>query len=509
MTIGEILAGESKTIEFKEKLPENSSKYMKTVAAFANGRGGKLVFGVEDETRKIVGINKDIVFKTIDAITNSVSDSIEPMIIPDITLQEIDGKTIIVVEILQGNQRPYYIKYLGIKKGTFVRSAGTTRLAEPYMIQELILEGTNGSFDQLPAEGQIVTEDEIKKFCSEITDYARKMCTSDAERVKVRPLTLNQLFSWGLLIEKDGELLPSNGFCLLAGKTIPSLQPVVQCAVFKGTNRSTFVDRKTYEGPIQSQIDEAYNFVLRMIRMGARIEGLYRQDVYEFPIGTVREMICNAVCHRSYLEPANVQIALYDDRLEVTSPGMLLGGVSIKKMKEGYSKIRNRGIANAFNYMNIIESWGSGIPRMMQECEEYGLQKPELIDFDGDFRINLYRNEKINADNMFIDTKKVPDTVVKVPDTTKKMPDIAKKVPDTAVKVPDTTKKMPDSRSMKKQQKKIIEFINSNGSITSAQAEGVLEIKQRRARAILSDMVKEGLLKKQGTARNTIYVLFK
>ena len=106
------------------------------------------------------------------------------------------------------------------------------------------------------------------------------------------------------------------------------------------------------------------------------------------------------MAHRSYLEPGNIQVALFDDRLEITSPGMLLNNVTIKKMMEGYSKPRNPAIARAFAYMKIIEKWGTGIPRIFRECEEYGLPKPKLIDFDGDFRVNMYRGmeKKSNAD---------------------------------------------------------------------------------------------------------------
>ena len=129
-----------------------------------------------------------------------------------------------------------------------------------------------------------------------------------------------------------------------------------------------------------------------------KIKGLYRQDMYELPLDSVRELIANSVAHRSYLEPGNIQIALFDDRLEVTSPGMLLNGVSVAKMKEGYSKILNRAIANAFSYMKIIEKWGSGIPRIIRECNEYGLPEPEFLDFDGDFRVKMFRkiSESIN-----------------------------------------------------------------------------------------------------------------
>ena len=118
---------------------------------------------------------------------------------------------------------------------------------------------------------------------------------------------------------------------------------------------------------------------------------MYRQDEYELPINSIRKIIANAVTYRSYLDPGNVQVALFDDRLEVTSPGMLLNGVTIEKMKEGYSKIRNRAIASAFSYMKIIEQWGSGIPRLLEEFRGYGLPEPEFIDFDGDLRVNLYR----------------------------------------------------------------------------------------------------------------------
>ena len=93
MTIEEILAGESKNVEFKESLPERSIKYMKSVVAFANGTGGKIIFGVADKTREVVGLGEDDVFKEMDAIANAVSDSCEPAIIPDITFTKFEKST--------------------------------------------------------------------------------------------------------------------------------------------------------------------------------------------------------------------------------------------------------------------------------------------------------------------------------------------------------------------------------------------------------------------------------
>lgn len=192
------------------------------------------------------------------------------------------------------------------------------------------------------------------------------------------------------------------------------MQPIIQCGLFKGKDRAYFVNRREFDGPIQNQVDMAYQYVLEKINMGMQIHGIYRQDVYELPTDSVRELIANAVAHRSYLESGNIQVAIFDDRLEVTSPGMLLNNVSIKKMIEGYSKPRNPAIANAFAYMKIIEKWGTGIPRIFRECTEYGLPEPELIDFDGDFRVNMYRKSLIGEKQVTDVTEKVTDIEAKI-----------------------------------------------------------------------------------------------
>ena len=396
--IGEVIlknklfSGGSINIEYKVEMPKKSEKYMKTVVAFANGRGGRIVFGVDDKTLNIVGMNPDTIFQTMDSITNAISDSCEPKIYPDVTLQSIDDKTIIVVEIHPGPMRPYYIKNKGLVDGTYVRVAGTSRHAEGYMLKELILEGQNRYFDNEPCEYLEINEDDIKDLCDKMKKIAIENTWNDEEKAAIRDVTKNILITWGILKEDNGKIIPTNAYALLTGKM--QIQPTIQCAVFKGKTRAYFVDRREFSGPIQDQVQLAFQYVLEKINMGMQIKGIYRQDVYELPINSVRELIANAVAHRNYLEPGNIQVAIFDDRLEVTSPGMLLNTVSIKKMIEGYSRLRNPAIANAFAYMKIIEKWGTGIPRILRECKEYGLKKPELIDFDGDFRVNMYRREE-------------------------------------------------------------------------------------------------------------------
>ena len=390
MDIEEIFYGETDNIEFKEMIPAKSEKYMKTVVAFANGTGGKIVFGVEDGTWKVTGFSKNEIFQKMDAVTNAIYDSCEPRIIPNVAVQDVGGKSIIVVEIPAGMQRPYYIKSLGVTDGTFVRVACTTRIATWYRLQELIMEGSNRSFDQIKND-KPVSEVQLSDFCEEIYRHAQSLCNSDESMMQVQKITKNQLLSWKLIVEQDGRYYPTNGYLLLDGKQDKFPDATIQCAVFKGTVRDIFITRKEFKGSIYQQVEDAYSFVLQHINLGSRIEGLYREDIYELPIKSVREMIANAVCHRSYLAPGKIQVALFDDRLEVTSPGMLDNEITIEKMKTGLSKIRNKGIAAAFSYMNVIEAWGSGIPRMFREAEEFGLPEPELINMGSDFRVNFFR----------------------------------------------------------------------------------------------------------------------
>mgnify|MGYP000766927894 FL=1 len=175
MTKDQLFSGESKNIEYKVTVPDKSEKYMKTVVAFANGRGGRIVFGIDDKTLNIVGIDTDIVYKTMDAITNAISDACEPTIRPDVALQTVNDKIVIVVEIFPGAQRPYYIKSQGMVEGTYVRVSGTTRHVEGYMLKELILEGQNRYFDCEICRDMQVSDSDIEKFCKRLKETAIKI----------------------------------------------------------------------------------------------------------------------------------------------------------------------------------------------------------------------------------------------------------------------------------------------------------------------------------------------
>jgi len=406
MTIEEILAGECKNVEFKENLPEKSIKYMKSVVAFANGTGGKIIFGIADKTREVIGFDKEDVFKKMDAIANAVSDSCEPAIIPDITLRTVDGKTVIVADISEGRQ---------------------------------------------------------------------------------------QLRSWGVLIERDGKDYPSNAFAILTGNG--GLHVTTQCGVFKGTTKAVFVDRREYPGPLWEQIDEAFQFALRNIHLGATFVGIYRQDIYEIPPDAIRELIINAMVHRSYLDHGTIQVAVYDNRLEITSPGKLPMGQTMERMKEGYSKIRNEALAHAFAYMNLIEHWGSGIPRIIDKVKAAGLREPEFIGGEVDLRINIYRGQNndnnikngVNVDANSIDGVEIGTN------------DIKNDVDEVAY----TDKVFPDHIQ------KLLKIIAENPTETQAQYAEKLGISKRTISRIFAELKEQGILEQQGNRRKAKWIIIK
>lgn len=200
---------------------------------------------------------------------------------------------------------------------------------------------------------------------------------------------VTNLENWGILKKNGQNYLATNAFVLFTNNTFRFAK--IQCALFKGEDRAVFIDRREFAGPIYDQIEEAYQFVLKHINLGAAIDGIVRKDKYELPPESIREAIINSVCHRCYLDHSCVQIAVYDNRVEITSPGMLYGGLTVEQAISGRSKIRNVCIAEVFSRMGIIEQWGTGLQRMIRSCREYGVREPEFVDM-GDFLSFKYRN---------------------------------------------------------------------------------------------------------------------
>ena len=184
--------------------------------------------------------------------------------------------------------------------------------------------------------------------------------------------------------------------------------------------------------------------------------------------------------------------AIYDDRLEITSPGRLPMGQTIERMKQGYSKIRNEALASAFEYMGYIEHWGSGILRVMQEVRDAGLPEPEFLGGDTDLRINIYRNGSETGSDDGIVTGLRRDSLSDdgiAEGTTSK----TNAAPNAAIAV------------LPSQKERILDALRRNASISISDAIRILGVQERQAQRILKSLIEEGSAVKIGAARATRY----
>ena len=499
--LDELLSGESQTVEYKVRRSPNAKSYLKSVVAFANARGGTLVFGVDDKTREVVGIPADEVFTEMDAIANAIMDSIEPQMLPEITLRTVDGKSLMLVDVPAGRQCPYFIKTDGIENGTYVRVGATSRHADLDWVRELTQECAPEGFDRLVRRGFVITDERIETLCERMYEVARSHADTN-RRGTLRKPTVSQLLTWGILKERDGEVLPTNAFLILEGDR--ELVAPLQCALFKGSSRATFLDRRDIAGDVMSQVEGAYQFVLEKMNMGADLGGVVRRDVFELPEWSVREAITNAVVHRSYVERSSVQVALYDDRLEVSSPGGIVRGFSLDRALSGQSRPRNEALAQAFLYMGLIEGWGSGIPRIIHEFEERGLRAPKFQDIDGMLRVNMWRptTEQFAA---FLHGWAVTDSSGLAPDNNSDNKD--NKSDNKDIKDNRSDNKLDGRQDVTSEEEALLALIREDPSITQARMAELLGLSRSTVALMLARLQQAGLVRREGSRKAGTWVV--
>ena len=458
--------GETKNVEFKREIPNKHEKFLKDIIAFSNSTGGQVIVGIEDETCIVYGIGEQSPFKLSDSISNMISDACTPQIEPDISIQTIEDKTVLVIDVAPGKFRPYYLANKGKEQTAYSRINGQSRQADARKLQELELEGQGISYDSLQDIGREFEQKKSMDLCAYMKQTAMNECKTEEEKTSIKDMTLEKLEDFGLLCKVGRDIYPTHAFDLLTDNHNKAAK--IQCALFKGISRDIFIDQKEFTGPIQEQVEEAYQFVLRHINMGANIEGLFRTDIYELPITAIREMIANAVLHRSYLDRSCVQVCIFDDRIEVLSPGMLYGGLDIITAKHGKSTCRNEAIAEAFHYMKIVEAWGTGIPRIISRCKEYGLQEPIFEELGDGFLVTMFR-KPTNQTNQSNQTNQLDESNpinverrqdANVSDLENRIIELLKVLPDATTK--EITKKLEITDN---QVKYYIKKLKDNGKI--------------------------------------------
>jgi len=475
-----IQKGESKTLELKSRLPQYD-QIAKTMVAFANTSGGKLILGVDDQ-RQVVGIPEDDVFTLQDQITSLVFDRCQPTILPEIYTANLHGKLVLVVEVFRGNLLPYYLKAAGKNQGTYLRIGASNRKADFDHIVELERQKRNLSFDEQIYREQALQTIDMTALHARFSAYGK-------------PLNQEKLKNLKLIAEEQGIVWPTYGLMILLG-LLPHVSS--KCARFKGTDMSVFLDRKEYSGDLFTQLEQAEAFIKNHIHLHGEIKGLQRTDTYEIPPGALREALTNAFIHRDYTNQGrDIKVGVFDDIVNIVSPGGLPTTLTTESLMDGRSEIRNRVIARVFKELGYIEQWGSGIARIKSACKAQGLAEPSICEKGDSVDVEFYRPV---PDSVQV----VPDSVQVVPDSVQVVPDIDGKVPDTGVKVPNTVVKVPDSVALRA--RIIFEHIEQHGHISAPEVATLLAVKERRARAILKEMMDSGLLEKRGTARQTVYV---
>ncbi|MBW2096848.1 MAG: putative DNA binding domain-containing protein [Deltaproteobacteria bacterium] len=377
---------ESRRLEFKETFPKGD-QLARTVVAFANGAGGKIVFGVKNEPRQIVGIQEDRLFALEERISSLIFDRCAPIIIPEIYIQAVEGKNLLVIEIFPGSQKPYYLKSKGKHKGAYIRVGSSNRLVSHEMLEALERQRKKISFDAMPAYDVSRDGLDLERF------------KKDYLKATGRKLQKNHLKNMGLFIYEQEQLWPTNAAILLSDSPARKrLFPYakVECARFKGTDTKVFIDQTTIEGPIHAAVEPCLAFIKKNITLSSEIGEIYREDRWEYPLEAIREAITNAIIHRDYaILGSDIKVAIFDDMLEITSPGLLPDTLPLEELGTGRSEIRNRILAPIFKDLKLIEAWGTGIQRMRIEVANYPEIELVLQEAGHAFQVQLRKKETV------------------------------------------------------------------------------------------------------------------
>ncbi|MBW8310086.1 MAG: helix-turn-helix domain-containing protein [Candidatus Paracaedibacteraceae bacterium] len=376
MNIEQILfAPEGKTLEFKEN-SSATKNIIKTLIAFSNTAGGSLIIGVKDD-KSIIGIEDPL--KEVERIASLIDDSIAPKIAPNIEIISYRNKSILLIQVYPGSNKPYQIKNSPQDMGVYYRVGSTNREADLAIIGELKRSVTNKYFDELP---MIELNPEAIDFrvASGFFESRRHLLPKDLETLEV-------------MLDYQGRKVPSIGGIILFSpereKHFPDCW--VQVGRFKGSTKADIVDTlEIHDYPINC-IERAMDFVKKHALLSYNLEELQRSENWSIPLQAVREAIINAFAHCDYSQKgAPIRISIFENRLEIENPGILPFGVTIPEIMEGVSKIRNKVIVRVLHELGYIEKWGIGIARMIKSCQDAGLPPPEFKEIATRFRVTLF-----------------------------------------------------------------------------------------------------------------------
>lgn len=373
-----IRGGEGQTIEFKEKLPQPAD-FAATLVSFANTNDGFILLGVADD-KTIPGMSWDI--KKEEWVLNVGSNNCTPRIVPLVEVVNINGKTVVVLTILEAPDKPYKANNI-----YYIRVGATTRPAKREEEVQLMQAGGFLYFEKMPVQKALWEDLSPEKIDAYLSNRAPYLINVSEKEQKEALFNLEFLTNGG-----KARPVPTQAGILCLGSFPQKFitQARMTCAHFGGKERTApIIDRALLEGSIDEQIKNGISFVKKNMHIGLVQEGYEKKEVPEYSLRAVQEVLANAVAHRDYLiYGQEIMCLMFDDRLETISPGGLAG----KLTKENFDKIRysrNPILTRFLHEMKLVERLGRGVRLIREEMKKLEVGPPQFIIEPAQFSVIL------------------------------------------------------------------------------------------------------------------------
>ena len=384
------LIGEATVYDKKQMLEVKRSKsWLKSVSAFANGEGGTLIFGISDDDQ-IVGLAD--AKGDAERISEEIKSKLDPVPEVNLELKNADGKTLLLLYVYSGQETPYY--YIGDKQRiAFVRIGNESVTADRTQLKALVLKGSGRTYDSLPSNYRF-------------EDMAFSKLRSVHYKRLQRSFEDSEFASWGI-IDENGKL--TNAGALLADES-PVRQSRIFCTRWNGMDMTSglgeAIDDVELEGCVIGQLQDAVSFVRNNSRKKWWKENDFREELPDYPERAVTEAIANAIIHRDYMQMGSeIHIDMYDDRLEIYSPGGMMDGRLIQQLNPLTvpSKRRNPLLADFFNRLGLMERRGSGMRKIINTYMLYehlsDYHAPKFTSNASEFHVTLWNLNYDGNDN--------------------------------------------------------------------------------------------------------------
>ena len=376
-----IAGGEDSFTEFKRDITQRSD-FAGEMIAFANTAGGQILVGVDDNG-VIVGVADP--HQIEEAIVSIARHNCVPALNPLFDHIAVDNTTVSVIQIARREGPPAENN----SGQCYIRVGSTKRLASPQERARLLQSAGLVHFDETPVLGTTWDDIEIAAF-ERYYDRVFESALAQAD-MPVPKMLENMRF---MVSDVRGQQCLSLAGLLLFGKRPQDYRYFARISAVRwaGTEAAEeIIDRKEIVGRLTEQIDEAESFVLRNTRLTTRIDKAQQTDNWEYPRVAVREALVNAVAHRDYsLDGAQILLYVFDDRIELRSPGALPNSVTVDNIRTHYSKPRNETIARALHNLGYVNTLGSGVPRMIRLIRASAGRDAEFEATSSQFLVRLW-----------------------------------------------------------------------------------------------------------------------